>query len=104
MLKFYSPGKLLITAEYLVLNGAKAFALPTQKGQHMQVTPLETPILKWKSYTHTQEVWMDVTLSLDTFECLVILHGTSAITNVDDSQVPAPATVEALQTNDDSPV
>ena len=33
-----------------------------------------------------------------------ILHGTSAITNVDDSQVPAPATVEALQTNDDSPV
>ena len=33
-----------------------------------------------------------------------ILHGTSAITNVDDSQVPAPATGEALQTNDDSPV
>ncbi|MDC1285629.1 GYDIA family GHMP kinase [Flavobacteriaceae bacterium] len=71
MLKFYSPGKLLITAEYLVLSGAKAFALPTQKGQHMQVTPLETPVLKWKSYTHTQEVWMDVTLSLDTFDCLV---------------------------------
>ena len=71
MLKFYSPGKLLITAEYLVLSGAKAFALPTQKGQHMQVTPLETPVLKWKSYTHTQKIWMDVTLSLDTFESLV---------------------------------
>ena len=70
MLKFYSPGKLLITAEYLVLSGAKAFALPTQKGQHMQVTPIEAPVLKWKSYTHTQEVWMDVILSVDTFECL----------------------------------
>ena len=70
MLKFYSPGKLLITAEYLVLDGAKAFALPTQKGQHMQVTPIEAPVLKWKSYTHTQEVWMDVILSVDTFECL----------------------------------
>ena len=70
MLKFYSPGKLLITAEYLVLDGAKAFALPTQKGQHMQVIPIEAPVLKWKSYTHTQEVWMDVILSVDTFECL----------------------------------
>ena len=70
MLKFYSPGKLLITAEYLVLDGAKAFALPTQKGQHMQVIPIEAPVLKWKSYTHTQEVWMDVVLSVDTFECL----------------------------------
>ena len=70
MLKFYSPGKLLITAEYLVLDGAKAFALPTQKGQHMQVIPIEAAVLKWKSYTHTQEVWMDVVLSVDTFECL----------------------------------
>ena len=70
MLEFYSPGKLLITAEYLVLSGAKAFALPTQKGQHMQVTPIEAPILKWKNHTHTQEIWMDVILSVDTFECL----------------------------------
>ena len=70
MLEFYSPGKLLITAEYLVLDGAKAFALPTQKGQYMWVTPIEAPVLKWKSYTHTQEVWMDVILSVDTFECL----------------------------------
>jgi len=70
MLEFYSPGKLLITAEYLVLNGARAFALPTQKGQHMRVTPLEVPVLKWKSYTHTQEVWMGVILSVDNFECI----------------------------------
>ena len=70
MLEFYSPGKLLITAEYLVLNGARAFALPTQKGQHMRVTPLEVPVLKWKSYTHTQEVWMGVILSVDNFECM----------------------------------
>jgi hypothetical protein len=28
--KFYSNGKLLITGEYLVLDGAKAFALPTK--------------------------------------------------------------------------
>jgi hypothetical protein len=33
--KFYSNGKLLITGEYLVLDGAKAFALPTKKGQNL---------------------------------------------------------------------
>jgi hypothetical protein len=28
---FYSNGKLLITGEYLVLDGAKAFALPKKR-------------------------------------------------------------------------
>jgi hypothetical protein len=32
---FYSNGKLLITGEYLVLDGAKAFALPTKFGQSL---------------------------------------------------------------------
>ena len=32
---FYSNGKLLITGEYLVLDGAKAFALPTKFGQNL---------------------------------------------------------------------
>jgi len=33
MASFYSNGKLLITGEYLVLDGAKALALPTKYGQ-----------------------------------------------------------------------
>ena len=32
---FYSNGKLLITGEYVVLDGAKAFALPTKFGQNL---------------------------------------------------------------------
>ena len=70
MLKFYSPGKLLITSEYLVLNGAQAFALPTQKGQLMLVTPLEEPVLKWKSFTNTKKPWMDVRFELTNFDCI----------------------------------
>ena len=35
--EFYSNGKLLITGEYLVLDGAKAFALPTKFGQNLIV-------------------------------------------------------------------
>ena len=30
---YYSCGKLLITAEYLVLKGAKGLAMPTKYGQ-----------------------------------------------------------------------
>ena len=70
MVEFYSPGKLLITAEYFVLSGAKAFALPTQQGQSMRVTPIEEGVIRWKSHTDTEDVWMDLTLSLDNFECI----------------------------------
>ena len=35
---FHSNGKLLITGEYAVLDGALAFALPTRKGQTLEVT------------------------------------------------------------------
>ena len=37
---FFANGKLLLTSEYLVLDGAKAFAIPTKKGQslHVEIT------------------------------------------------------------------
>jgi mevalonate kinase len=70
MLKFYSPGKLLISAEYFVLNGAKAFALPTRKGQHMSVTPNKESFISWKSYTHENKLWMDVKLDIKNFSCI----------------------------------
>lgn len=70
MLEFYSPGKLLITAEYFVLSGAKAFALPTQQGQSIRVTPIEEGVVRWKSYTNSKKIWMDLTLSLGDFECI----------------------------------
>jgi hypothetical protein len=34
---FYSNGKLLITGEYLILDGAKGLALPTKMGQNLSV-------------------------------------------------------------------
>ena len=40
MHKFYSHGKLLLTAEYAVLDGAKALALPTKLGQSLEVKRL----------------------------------------------------------------
>ena len=39
--QYYSKGKLLITGEYFVLEGAKAFALPLNLGQSLKVEYLE---------------------------------------------------------------
>ena len=39
-MKFYSHGKVLLTAEYAVLEGVKALSLPTQQGQSLTIEPI----------------------------------------------------------------
>lgn len=58
--KFYSNGKLLLTSEYLVLDGAKALALPTKFGQDLQVQKIETPELIWKSFDENKSLWFSI--------------------------------------------
>lgn len=65
MKSFRSNGKLLLTAEYVVLDGAKAMALPTKYGQSMTVEAIEDAKLYWKSIDHTDKVWFECELSLD---------------------------------------
>ncbi|WP_158961657.1 GYDIA family GHMP kinase [Myroides fluvii] len=57
-MEFYSNGKLLISGEYVVLDGALAFALPTKFGQSLQVEQIEEPVLYWTSYDVDGQVWM----------------------------------------------
>jgi mevalonate kinase len=59
---FYSNGKLLITAEYLVLDGAKALALPTKFGQNLTVEPNNNQEIKWTSYDSDGNIWFDETI------------------------------------------
>ena len=73
-MKFYSPGKLLISAEYFVLSGAEALALPTQMGQHMNVEPIKEPVLQWKSYDLNRNLWMEGFLSIKNFEILEVKY------------------------------
>ena len=61
---FYSHGKLLITGEYLVLDGAKALAMPCRFGQHLKVTPSSNQSSRWLSYTQQNEVWLDIEFDL----------------------------------------
>lgn len=58
---FYGHGKLLISGEYFVLDGAEALALPTTVGQSMRVKYRQSyqPTLNWKSFDHTGKTWFE---------------------------------------------
>lgn len=66
-------GKLLLTAEYFVTEGAVALALPTKLGQSLKVTlprKKEPARLHWKSVGHEGEVWLDVEYELPSLALL----------------------------------
>ena len=60
---FYSNGKLLITGEYVVLDGAKAFALPTKFGQYLHVEEADGQIIEWRSYDSDGSIWFEGIIS-----------------------------------------
>ena len=55
---FHSNGKLLITGEYAVLDGALAFALPTRKGQTLEVTE-NNEQGRWQAFDSNGNLWFD---------------------------------------------
>lgn len=59
---FYSNGKLLITGEYLVLDGANAFALPTKFGQNLIIENSFNQEIQWKSYDFDKKLWFENTI------------------------------------------
>ncbi|MDH3323764.1 MAG: GHMP kinase, partial [Flavobacteriaceae bacterium] len=59
MQTFYSNGKLLLTGEYVVLDGALSLALPTHYGQSLIVKSIEEPKIIWKSFDHNNLVWFE---------------------------------------------
>ena len=63
--EFYSNGKLLITGEYLVLDGAKAFALPTKFGQNLVVEKGSNQEIQWTSFDSDGSIWLEETLSFE---------------------------------------
>jgi len=61
--RFYSNGKLLLTGEYVVLDGAQALAFPTKFGQDLVIQPASGGKIYWKSCNQDGSVWFE-----DTFE------------------------------------
>jgi len=64
-LKTYkSNGKLLLTGEYVILDGAKSLAVPTKFGQDLVVEKIDEPQLIWGSFTHTGKCWFEAVFDL----------------------------------------
>lgn len=64
MSRFYSNGKLLLTGEYVVLDGAKSLAVPTTFGQDLTIESIEEPHLVWGSFTDTGDCWFEAVFDL----------------------------------------
>ena len=62
---FYSNGKLLITAEYLVLDGAQALAVPTIYGQFLEISESKHNEIHWKSYNSDKSIWYEANFLKD---------------------------------------
>ena len=64
MTSYKSNGKLLLTGEYVVLDGALSLALPTKLGQSLHVTPSKEKGILWKSFTNKKSIWFEEKLFL----------------------------------------
>ncbi len=64
---FYSNGKLLLTGEYVVLDGAKALAVPTRFGQNLIVKTGNNQQIKWTSFDVDKSIWFE---EIITFEAI----------------------------------
>nr|WP_298997294.1 GYDIA family GHMP kinase [uncultured Allomuricauda sp.] len=73
--EFYSNGKLLLSAEYAILDGAQGLAIPTKYGQSLSIKSSEKPVLHWKSITHDGTVWFEAELLINNFS---IYHSTDS--------------------------
>ena len=73
-MKFYSNGKLLITGEYTVLDGANALALPTVFGQWLIINKqkeslkLKNGKLYWQSFDNLNTIWFECEFDLPNFK------------------------------------
>ncbi|MCM5662632.1 GYDIA family GHMP kinase [Galbibacter mesophilus] len=62
--EFRSNGKLLITGEYVVLDGALSFALPTKFGQSLEVTETTGGTIQWQALNYLDKEWFSAELKL----------------------------------------
>lgn len=61
-MEWYAPGKLLLSSEYVVLDGALALALPCRLGQWLKVKPADSPGIHWTSLDHDGKPWLKTSL------------------------------------------
>jgi mevalonate kinase len=68
MERFYSNGKLLLSGEYAVLDGALALAVPTKFGQSLEVSTLDRPVLIWESFNCIKQLWFQAEIQISSLK------------------------------------
>jgi len=63
--EFYSNGKLLLSGEYAILDGALGLAIPTSYGQSLHVTPTKSGFLEWTSFDENKNIWFFAKFDLE---------------------------------------
>ncbi|MDO5614754.1 MAG: GYDIA family GHMP kinase [Cruoricaptor ignavus] len=69
--KIFSPGKLLLTSEYTVLDGALALAVPTQQGQEFFFEEIADAksLVVWEAY-HLNKLWLRAKINYENWTVL----------------------------------
>lgn len=67
---FHGNGKLLLSGEYFVLDGATALAIPTKQGQTLYISQNQTNQIVWRSYDEQKKCWFSATFLLPSLEIL----------------------------------
>ena len=69
---FFGNGKVLLSGEYFVLDGADALALPTQAGQSLSVKYERSynPTLSWHAFDSNGESWFKADFEFWNFEII----------------------------------
>lgn len=68
--KGYYNAKLLLSAEYLVLAGAKALAVPLRFGQQIEVYENEQGFISWNSIAHNGNTWFSAKYAQNSFDVM----------------------------------
>ncbi|MBL7472998.1 GYDIA family GHMP kinase [Robertkochia sediminum] len=61
--RYYSHGKLLLSGEYLILDGATGLALPTKAGQHLEAIPNSDRVFRFTSTNEKGDTWFRASIS-----------------------------------------
>ena len=77
--RIFSPGKLLLTSEYVVLDGALSLAIPTKWGQEFffEEIPDENSTIFWTAF-HQDHLWLTLEINYHTWEIIETNNSASA--------------------------
>ena len=78
---YYSHGKLLLTGEYVVLDGAEALAVPTRFGQNLVVKEGKTKDLKWNSFDADERIWFTDCITIEEVKNKLLSDQNSLVKN-----------------------